>query len=199
MITLAERLRLVNTITREFAHQMACDLRVSLPGIIEDFDASKQTATVRLAIREKVNIDFQPVDVEIPLLLDVPIVVPRAGGYIITLPVKKGDECLVLFSDMCINSWFTSGGVQNQERRRRHDLSDSFAILGPWSQPRVLDGYSQSGIQIRSEDGETFLEVIKGQVHVSKNLTVGNGATGSFTSSDGKTVTVQDGIVVNIQ
>lgn len=35
-------------------------------------------------------------------------------------------------------------------------------------------------------------------VNVSGNLSVGTGATGSFTSAEGRVVTVQDGIVINI-
>ena len=89
-------------------------LRVAVPGIIESFDPGEQTVTVRVAIREKVLLDGDEKWVDIPLLLDVPIVIPRAGGYCLTLPVQKGDECLVVFGDMCIDAWWQSGGIQNQ-------------------------------------------------------------------------------------
>lgn len=39
---------------------------------------------------------------------------------------------------------------------------------------------------------------VNGNVGISENLTIGNGASGTFTSSDGKVVTVQDGIITNI-
>lgn len=39
---------------------------------------------------------------------------------------------------------------------------------------------------------------INGSLDVSDNLSVGNGATGSFTAASGQLVTVKDGIVVNI-
>ena len=35
-------------------------------------------------------------------------------------------------------------------------------------------------------------------MNVSENVTVGNGASGTFTTPQGQTVTVQDGIVTNI-
>jgi hypothetical protein len=39
---------------------------------------------------------------------------------------------------------------------------------------------------------------ITGSVQVSGNVIVGNGASGTFTSIDGFSITVQDGIVTNI-
>jgi hypothetical protein len=39
---------------------------------------------------------------------------------------------------------------------------------------------------------------IDGSAEISGNLSVGTGATGSFTTPTGQTVTVQDGIVTNI-
>ncbi|UUZ80628.1 hypothetical protein LJK88_38210 [Paenibacillus sp. P26] len=119
-------------------------LRVAMPGIIESFSAETQTVTVRPAIREQI-VDpdtLQPSWVDIPVLLDVPVVLPRAGGFAITAPIKPGDECLVVFADRCIDAWYSLGDVQNQMELRKHDLSDGFAIVGVSSQPRVLSNYS---------------------------------------------------------
>lgn len=140
------------------------DLRVSCPGIIQSFDADTQTVTVQLALREKMKtLDDKEEWVQIPPLLDVPIVIPRAGGYALTLPIKKGDECLIMFSDMCIDAWFSHGGIQNQIEKRRHDLSDAFAILGTWSQPRKISNYSEDSAQLRNESGSAYIE-LKGDV-----------------------------------
>lgn len=138
------------------------DLRVACPGIIQSFNSIEQTVTVQLSLRESVNdSEYNKSWKEIPPLLDVPIVIPRAGGYCITMPIKKGDECLVIFADMCIDAWWQHGGIQNQmdKSMRRHDLSDGFAILGPWSQPRVLKNYSTNSCQIRNEEGTACIEL----------------------------------------
>jgi hypothetical protein len=84
---------------------------------------------------------------------------PRAGGYAITLPVKKGDECLLVFADMCIDGWWQSGGIQDQIETRRHDLSDAIAIMGVTSQPKKLDGYHPDNIQLRTDDGSVVIEI----------------------------------------
>lgn len=135
-------------------------LRVSIPGIIEEFNPVTQTATIKVAIREHVrqpNLDYTWT--EIPLLLDVPVVFPRGGGYVMTFPIQKGDECLVVFSDMCIDAWFASGGVQNQIEKRRHDLSDAIAIPGLWSQPKRLEQYSTKHVELRNDSRKMFIRI----------------------------------------
>lgn len=153
------RIKDFNDLFEFFEWQMLCALRVACPGIIQSFDAVKQTVVVQLAIRENVLQNLQRVPVQIAPLVDVPIVLPRAGSCTLTLPIKQGDECLVVFGDMCIDGWWQSGGIQNQLDRRRHDLSDAFAIPGPWSQGRVIPNYSPSTAQLRSDDGKTVVEV----------------------------------------
>ncbi len=140
--------------------------RVAIPGIIQSFDAAAQTVTVRPALREKLNLDGSEQWVEIPLLVDVPVALPRAGGYALTLPIQAGDECLVVFGDMCMDGWWQSGGVQNQVECRRHDLSDGFAIVGIWSQPRVLSNYSTSSAQLRNEDGTAYVEISGSTINI---------------------------------
>ncbi|MFW8450019.1 Gp138 family membrane-puncturing spike protein, partial [Klebsiella pneumoniae] len=66
------------------------------------------------------------VSVNLPLLVDVPVVFPRGGGCTLTFPVKPGDECLVIFADRCIDFWWQSGGIQEPVDERMHDLSDAF-------------------------------------------------------------------------
>lgn len=148
----------VNTLKR-LLKEFGAELRVSSPGIIESFNPQKQTVSVRIALREKVNKNGDVTWMEIPILQEVPIFMPRAGGYLVTFPIRKGDECLVVFGDCCMDAWWQSGGVQNQIERRRHDLSDAYAIIGIWSQPRVVYGYSTNSTQLRNESGSAYVEI----------------------------------------
>ena len=140
----------------------AANLRVAMPGIIVSFNPEAQTATVQPAITENIRHGQGEVTpTQLPLLTDVPVHFPRAGGYSITLPVKKGDECLLIFADMCIDGWWQSGGVQDQVETRRHDLSDAFAILAPTSQPMKVENYHAENLQIRTDDGNVVVEIDK--------------------------------------
>lgn len=157
---------------------LSANLRVAVPGIIQAFDSVEQTVRVQPAIREVVTgSDYTPVSIPLPELLDVPIVLPRAGDYVITLPVRAGDECLVIFADQCIDAWWQNGGVQNQMERRRHDLSDGFAILGTWSQPRRLVEYRTDGMQLLNYKTGTGILVNGEGVIIQGNLVVNGNST----------------------
>lgn len=141
-------------------------IRCHVPGIVQAYDAAQQTVTVQVAIRELFNNDGVEEWTEVPLLLDVPIVFPRAGGYVLTLPITQGDEVLVCFGDSCIDAWWQNGGVQNQIDIRRHDLSDAFAIPGPWSQPRRVSNYSTNSCQLRNEAGTAYIELSGSTINI---------------------------------
>lgn len=172
-VDLAHRLKLPTDLWDYFEWQLMCGLRVCCPGIIKSFDSIKQTVQVQLAIRENILQNLVSTPVAIAPLVDVPIVIPRAGGYALTLPVTAGDECLVVFGDMCIDGWWASGGIQNQLDRRRHDLSDGFAVIGVWNQRQVLSNYSTTTAALRSDDGNTVIEVGNNLVVVqARNVTI---------------------------
>lgn len=109
------------------ADTVSTQLRVVLPGIIQSFDPDSITCTVLPAIKGSDGNESS----DLPLLVDVPVIFPRGGGCTLTFPVKESDECLLIFSDRCIDFWWQNGGVQEPVDPRQHDLSDAFAIVGP--------------------------------------------------------------------
>lgn len=177
--------------------QTANNLRVAMPGIIQSFNSTEQTVTVQCAIREKFNMDGNLSWQDIPLLLDVPIIFPRAGNYILTMPIQAGDECLVVFGDSCMDAWWQSGGVQNQIDCRRHDLSDGYAIVGLYSQPRRISNYSTNTAQLRNLSGSAYVEldgttinIVGSEVNINAPTVNVNGPNTTITGRtviDGKT------------
>lgn len=161
MQSIPEKLGIQEEVWKRLLDNAVAELHVCNPGIVQSFNVIKQTVTVILAIKEKIlQNDYTVVDVAFPLLVDVPISVPRAGGFSLTLPVKAGDECLVIFSDLGIDWWYQNGGTQvKTQDLRRHDLSDGFAIMGVWSQPRVIANYNTDSAQLRNDEGTAYVEV----------------------------------------
>jgi len=126
----------------------------ALPGQVTAFDAAALTVEVQPTIKIIQQLqDGTYQAVQMPLLLDVPVVFQRGGGATLTFPIAVGDECLVVFANRNIDGWWQSGGVQLPLDARRFDLSDGFALVGPFSQPNVIGGYSASEVQLRSNDG----------------------------------------------
>jgi hypothetical protein len=132
----------------------------ALPGAIGSFDAATATASVQPGVAGTITgQDGSPSTVNLPVLMDVPVVFPRGGGCTLTFPVAAGDECLIVFACRAIDAWSQSGGVQPPSNARKHDLSDAFAIVGPMSQANRISGISTSTTQLRSDDGSTFVEL----------------------------------------
>jgi hypothetical protein len=127
--------------------------------------ADDGTIWVQPAIKGKLrNVQGQVNDVQITLIPKVPLICFGGGGFSITPPVSVGDEVLVVFGMRCIDGWWQSGGVQSQLEFRMHDPTDAIAIAGLRSKPRALSGFSANSLQIRSDDGDMYLELASGHV-----------------------------------
>lgn len=175
---------------RSMFDDMLANAWTSLPCIVQSFNAAKGTIVAQPAIKSRVrqqNGDTQLVT--LPLLVDVPVVFPAGGGFLITFPITAGDECLVVFADRCIDTWFQQGGTQTPSEIRTHDLSDGFAIVGPFSAPRVPASINATALELRTTDRSAYIQltasgqvniVAPGGVHIT-GTTTGSGE-GTFNS-----------------
>lgn len=179
MISLEERIDKLESILSRLTSDIKSDIRVSLPARVTKFDPVKQTISCIPTIRELININGIVRYQQLPELVDVPIVMPRAGNWIITLPIKVGDECMVVFQDLCMDGWWFRGGIQNWNDLRRHDLSDAIAIFSPWSQPNATPSYNTENLEIRNLDGS--IKISMGNNGVTMDFPQGVTINGNIT------------------
>ena len=142
----------------ELMRKTGFDIRVAIPAEITEVNFEKQTCKAQPTIRERLILrqenskEYKYEWVELPELIEVPFFMPFGGDYNITFPIQEGDECLIVFSDLCIDAWWQNGGIQNQADSRRHDLSDGFAIVGFKSQKNKFENVSNDSLQIRNKN-----------------------------------------------
>lgn len=178
MVTVSERTGSMDELFRAISDNIFNRLRVATPAIVTGFDPTEQTITAKVAIKERMRDENGTLnDVQIPELLDVPVVFPRAGGFILSFPVNVGDECLIIFGDQCIDAWWQNGGVQSPIELRRHDLSDSFAIMGTWSQPRRIVNYPTDRVSLMTDDGVTSITLKPGEINLNATEVKVNGTS----------------------
>ena len=122
------------------------DTMVSMPAIIDSFDAEAQTVKAQIAIKRIVDGEDEPY----MLTVDAPVLLPTVQGFHLTMPIQKGDECLLIFADRCIDNWFDTGDVSSQAEHRVHHISDGFAFIGGNSKPNAIPGYSTDSMVIRN-------------------------------------------------
>ena len=85
----------------------------------------------------------------------VPIVFQNAGGYIITLPVKVGDDCMLVFADSNFSDWFLN---DTEELDFDGNLDFSLSMSGKLFLPMAVFGLSNLK---RVESIEKSLSLLK--------------------------------------
>lgn len=141
-------------------------VHVSLPGRVERYDATKQLVDVKPLLQETVtDADGNETPESLPVICNVPVVFPGAGGFRLTFPVAIGDTVLLVFTDRSLDEWLARGGELEPAHLRRHHLSDAVALPGlhPFSAPwtgAAADGLTlgkDGGAQVKVTDVDVVL------------------------------------------
>lgn len=156
------------------------NIHTSLPAAVVSFNAAAQTVTLAAMVKQ-LMIDGATVNV--PPLMDVPVSFPRGGGFAVTFPLKPGDEGIALFSERCIDGWYTSGKATEPLDYRYHDLSDAMFVPGICSQPNALGGFFNDGLSLQTVGGDTFIRIKAGEILIKGNVIL----QGSMSQSGGDT------------
>lgn len=130
------------------------EVHVMLPGRIKSYDAGTQKAEVEpMLTRLQKTVDGE-IKETLPVIPDVPVVFPRAGGFKITMPVQAGDRCMLVFCERSIDKYqIGDGGVTDPDLFQMHDLSDPVAVLGWYIDKEALSTTDSDGLQIGKEGG----------------------------------------------
>ena len=169
MISLQQYLSDTQSYLDSLKSEIKATTHVSLPAIVTKFDSQKQTINCVPSIKELIYLNGSVSFKQFPELQEVPIEIPRAGNFAITLPITVGQECRVTFQDLCLDGWWSRGGIQSWNDLRRHDLSDAIATFSPWSQPNVIPDYSTNKLEIRSLDNKTKISLASDSLDIKKD------------------------------
>lgn len=127
----------------------------ALPVKLVEYFPETQSCSLQPMIQGGIrNLETKEIEwVDMPVLLDCPVVFPGGGGYLLTFPLKEGDEGLVILASRCIDGWWLSGEISPQSELRMHDLSDGFFLPGAASVPNVPADLSLTDVQLRAKEG----------------------------------------------
>lgn len=152
-------------------------INTCIPGIIDSFDGNTQTATVIPAVSMKTFIEDKQGVLEYPPIINAPVVFPfaSAAGFALTIPVRRGDPCILLFSQRPIDNWHDKGGIQPSGEgvsSRHHDLTDAIVIMAASPTPNVLGEWEGNGLQIRNRDKTSTITVYDDKVVIHNTTEV---------------------------
>lgn len=119
----------------------------AINGVLYDLHTAMPAQVV--AIRGNSYVDIQPMlkrkyatgrVVNLPVIQNVPICVPRGADYAIKVPIAVGDTGFAIFSERSIDRWSVAGGLVDPKDSRRHDLSDAVFYPGLYPMDDQVEG-----------------------------------------------------------
>jgi hypothetical protein len=143
-------------------------LRVALPGRVESYDPESQKADIQPLIKDSfLDTDGNSVTESLPVVPDVPIVFPRAGGFYLTVPVAVGDHVLLVANDRSIDKFATGDGEETDPiDLRAHDLSDVVAFPGFYPFTKSIADADAENMQLGKEGGATITFKENGDISI---------------------------------
>ncbi len=137
------------------------DVHTVLPGKITAYDNATQKAEVLPMVRRRQETVDGEIDEALPVIPDVPVVFPRAGGFKITFPVAVGDRCILAFCERSVDNYQIgqSDDPVDPELYQKHHLTDPVALLGWYQDKDALTGVATTGLDVGADDNKATVRV----------------------------------------
>jgi Phage protein Gp138 N-terminal domain len=154
----------------------ALGLRTATPGVVVAVDPSGRWVDVQPAVSLTSNVDG-PKPLTLPVVSRVPLLVLGSTtlGLFVAVPVRPGDDGLLIVSDRALDNWQDGEGVQATPAAsspRHHDLTDAFFLPGAQRMSGAIPDYPTDAIEVRTRDGATALSVSPTSVTSTVGTTV---------------------------
>ncbi len=142
--------------------QFKKSLNTSLPAIVQEYDGTTKRAKVLPAIR---RLFTDGTSQSLPILIDVPVIFPSAGGFTVTMPIKKGDTLLLVFTQRGITN-FKNQFTESMPTNSLLSIQDAVGIVGFGA--LQITPASSSGCTIQNNQGTNAVIIEDGKVEVKK-------------------------------
>lgn len=134
------------------------------------------------------------------IIYNIPYFRIQGGADAVIIDPKVGDIGICVFCSRDSSAVKTTKKEAPPGSYRTFNWADGMYIGGFLNGvPEQYIRFSASGIEVVTSTNtiKAFVD-IQGSAQTSANLSVGTGATGTFTTPSGQTVTVADGIIISI-
>lgn len=150
--------------------RMLSRMRFVLPGVITAFSAGdkRPRCSVIPATKLKVTLGEKVEYIAYPEMRDVPICVPCVPGVgLLTLPIKPGTKCILVFSDRSLEEFLQTGrpgmpdppGGDFTITPRQHHLSDAICIPGLITDVDTVPDWHPDNIELRDYKRQHYLSI----------------------------------------
>jgi hypothetical protein len=128
------------------------EVNVCLPGKVVSYDAATQSADVQPQLQGRYETGALRT---LPVIPAVPVKHPRSSGgkARVHMPIKVGDDVILVFSQRSIDGWKAKGGLVDPQDRRKFNLSDAFALVGGSAFPDAFQVTDPDAIEVVNDQG----------------------------------------------
>ncbi|ODN41078.1 Gp138 family membrane-puncturing spike protein [Piscirickettsia litoralis] len=132
-----------------------CDVHTSIPGRIASYDAKTQKANIQPVIKKKLR-DGR--SFSMPVITDIPVMFPSAGGGLLSFPAKQGDTGLLFFCERSIDQWMTGDNDEAEPLgNHKHNYTDAVFIPGLYPYSRTLNA-DPVNTELKFSDNQIILK-----------------------------------------
>lgn len=161
-----EQIPTLALVIKEAIDHRLLDVHTALIGCIENYDYKTQAADIKPVLKTGIkDKDGHIKQDDLPLLIDVPVLFPRAGGYFIQLPIQKGDYVQVIFNESSIDSFLAETASKNTSGNR-FTLQGAVAIPGVYPLSKPILGVHKTNLVIGKDNGV--------QIHIDNKIRLGS-------------------------
>lgn len=130
------------------------EVHTNMPGRVESYDEVRQLVDVQPLVDQQVlEEDGTTTSISYPVIRNVPVVFPGANGFRLTLPLVKGDEVSLSFTECSLEVWKANGGQVNPGDARRFHISDAICTPGLHSNKTPWTGASKTAATFGKDGG----------------------------------------------
>jgi hypothetical protein len=137
--------------------QVLGEVHTCTPARVLAFNVSAMTVDVQPTL-QRVYVGQPPVD--LPVIYQVPLVLPRVAGAWLRLPVAAGDLVMLHFSERSLDAWSQTDGQKTLDPviPHRFSLGDAIAVPGLYPQGKPLQPKGAAG-NLELANGSGWLEI----------------------------------------
>jgi hypothetical protein len=129
------------------------DLHTALIARVESYDPAKHQVSVSPVLKRAIaTLNGDVVEEQLPIISEVPVLFPRAGGFFISFPIQVGDFVQLVFNESSIDTWVTetSSMIGSGER---FTLQGAVAIPGVYPEAKALVSAHKTNFVAGKDDG----------------------------------------------
>lgn len=139
-------------------------------GRIQTFYPETQTADIEVMQVKSIYNEFY----NLPLLVNVPVIIYGGNNNGITLGDLTGAYCLLIFMDRNISSFLETGEIYNPDTSRMHDFSDCIALTTFKNNTNAISNYENEAINIynNSKQSSSYVKTFVNNVEINSTQTI---------------------------